>query len=477
MDTSVESLTSSAERCPKSVDRQLRPLNLRSPICRGAVFLYNVGLRRPVAVSSAHIWNRRNMIPKRWLQHIRTAYHDYPRQFWVLIAASFIDVLGGALLFPFFTLYLTSRFGVGMTEVGALFGAFSLGGLLGGTIGGAMTDRVGRKAVLIFGLASSAVGGLAMGLAQSFGLFFGIALVVGVLESVAQPARAAMVADLLPEEKRAQGFGMLRVASNLAVAIGPAIGGLLAMRSYLLLFIIDTISSLITACIIAFLMRETKPQADPDKEPATVTGTLSGYGKVLRDRSYVLFLGARMLLAFAMMQLNSSLSVYLRDTHGVPDQGYGYLLALNATLVVLFQFAIARRIEAYRPLMVMAAGSLLYAIGYAMYGLVSGYVAFIAAMVVITTGEMLVAPTSQALAASFAPEDMRGRYMAAFQYGWMIPMLVGPLLSGLVMDNTDQRVLWYIVAMVGSVAACAFALLQRRVATVAERTGDVPEQE
>jgi MFS family permease len=359
-----------------------------------------------------------------------------------------------------------------MTEVGALFGAFSVGGLLGGTLGGAMTDRVGRKPVLIFGLAASALGGLAMGLAQSFGLFFTIALIVGVLDSVAQPARSAMIADLLPEEKRAQGFGILRVAANLAIALGPAIGGLLAMRSYLLLFVIDSITSLITAGIVALVMRETKPEGEQGEETETVSGSLGGYVTVLRDTSYVLFLGARMLLAFAMMQLTSSLSVYLRDTHGVPDQGYGYILALNASMVVLFQFAIARRVQAYRPLMVMAAGSLLYAVGYALYGFVSSYPAFMAAMVVVTTGEMLVAPTSQALAAYFAPQDMRGRYMAVFQYSWMIPMLVGPLISGLIMDNTDQRVLWYVVAAVGSVAALAFALLQRRVTS---RTEEAPE--
>jgi MFS family permease len=403
------------------------------------------------------------MITKRWLQRIRTVYHDYPRQFWVLLAAAFIDRVGGALLFPFFTLYLTSRFGVGMTEVGALFGAYSVGGLLGSTLGGAMTDRVGRKPVLILGLISSALGGLAMGLAQSFGLFFTFAVVAGVLESVAQPARSAMVADLLPEEKRAQGFGMLRVVANLAIVIGPAIGGLLAMRSYLTLFVIDSITSLITAGIVALVLHETKPEAEQGEEAETMSRTLGSYMTVLRDTSYVLFLGARMLLAFVMMQLASSLSVYLRDTHAVSDQGYGYILALNASMVVLFQFPIARRVEAYRPLMVMAAGSVLYAVGYALYGIVSGYAAFMAAMVVVTTGEMLTAPVSLSLAAFFAPQEMRGRYMAVFQYSWMIPSMVGPLISGLIMDNTDQRVLWYVVAMVGSVAACAFALLQRRV--------------
>ncbi|RLC89847.1 MAG: hypothetical protein DRI77_15295, partial [Chloroflexi bacterium] len=122
-----------------------------------------------------------------------------------------------------------------------------------------------------------------------------------------------------------------------------------------------------------------------------------------------------------------------------------------------------------RPLLVMAVGTLLYAIGFGMYGFVSTYVLFLAAMVVITIGEMLTAPTSQALVAQLAPEDMRGRYMAVFGFSWVIPSAVGPLLAGLVMDNWDPRWVWYIAGLVGLVAAGSFALLQRRAGRAAEQ--------
>jgi MFS family permease len=111
----------------------------------------------------------------------------------------------------------------------------------------------------------------------------------------------------------------------------------------------------------------------------------------------------------------------------------------------------------------MAAGTLLYAIGFGMYGFVSIYVLFLVAMVIITIGEMMVAPTSQALVAQLAPEDMRGRYMAVFGFTWVIPSAVGPLLAGLVMDNADPRWVWYAAGLVGLVATGAFALLERRV--------------
>jgi MFS family permease len=163
------------------------------------------------------------------------------------------------------------------------------------------------------------------------------------------------------------------------------------------------------------------------------------------------------------IQLYTTLGVYLRDTHGVPERAFGYIMSLNAATVVLLQFPIARRVSRYQPMMMMALGTLLYAIGFGMYGLVSTYLLFAVAMFVITVGEMVVMPVAQALVAKIAPEDMRGRYMAVFGFSWAAPQAVGPFLAGLVMDNADPRWVWYGALLVGLMAAGSFALLNRRV--------------
>jgi len=155
--------------------------------------------------------------------------------------------------------------------------------------------------------------------------------------------------------------------------------------------------------------------------------------------------------------------VYLRDIHGVTEQYYGYILSLNALMVVLFQFPITRWISKYRPLVVMAVGTLFYAIGFAMYGFVSLYVLFLVAIAIITIGEMLVSPVGQALVAQFAPEDMRGRYMAVYGFSWVIPTAIGPLLAGLIMDNVDPHWVWYSAGILGILAAGAYYLLELRV--------------
>lgn len=390
-------------------------------------------------------------------------YDDYPRPFWILLIVTFIDRLGGALLFPFFALYLTRRFDVGMTQVGVLFAVFSVSSFAGTMLGGALTDRLGRKSMLIFSLITTSMSSVTMGLVNSLQAFFLLALLVGIFTETGGPAHQAMVADLLPEEKRARGYSMIRVVFNLAVTIGPIIGGFLAARSYLILFIADAVISLISAGIVFAALPETKPEALPDAQEESVGGVFGGYPRVFRDRLFILFIGACILMGLVYMNMNTTLGVYLRDSHGVPEAGYGFILSLNAAMVVLFQIAIIHRTQRFPPMLLMATGTALYAIGFALYGLVSLYPLFLAAMVIITIGEMLVAPVSQALVARFAPEDMRGRYMAIFSFSWGLPFAVGPLLAGVIMDNVDPRWLWYIAGVVGVLAALAFLSLHPRL--------------
>jgi MFS family permease len=395
------------------------------------------------------------------LQKMKDVYHEYPRIFWILVVITFIDRIGGSLIFPFFALYLTSKFGVGMTDVGVLFATFSISSFAGSAIGGALTDRFGRKKIIIFGLFASSMSALAMGFAGSFHAFFAIALFVGILSDVAGPAHQAMVADILPEEKRADGYGILRVAFNLSVTIGPAIGGLLAARSYLSLFVTDAVVSLLTVVLVAIFIPETKPEAHPDTPQPTLVSSFAGYGKVFRDTAFILFLGAVLLQVFTYMNMNTTLGVFLRNEHGTSEWQYGMLLSLNAAMVVLLQFPITRRITKYPPMLMMALGTVFYAVGFAMYGFVSAYFMFATAMVIITIGEMIVSPVAQALVASFAPEDMRGRYMAVSGVSWGIPFAVGPYLAGLIIDGPHPNFLWYVAGFIGVLSTLGFLSLHR----------------
>jgi MFS family permease len=401
------------------------------------------------------------LILKRQYWRLRSVYNEYPRHFWTLLFATFIDSVGGAILFPFFTLYITQKFGVGMTTVGMIFGTFAVSSMVGSTIGGALADRLGRKPLILFGLVVSAMSSLWLGLVNEIELFFVGAIFVGLFTNMGGPARQAMIADILPEEQRAQGFGLFRVVVNLAAAIGPAIGGFLASQSYLLLFLTDAAISIFVAILIFIILPETRI-VSKSQEKESMAQTFGGYGTVLRDRFFMFFWLASALSTLVYIQMNGTLAVYLRDVHNVSLQSFGAILSLNAGMVVLFQFYITRRFAKYPELAVITLGALLNAIGFALYGFVATYGLFLLAMAIITIGEMLWAPISQSIVARLSPDNMRGRYMAFFGFSFAVPFAIGPLLAGLVIDYYDPNWVWYAGGIFGLISAAMFALMSIR---------------
>ncbi len=393
---------------------------------------------------------------------IKRTYNEYPRNFWTLVLAMFIDRIGGGLIFPFLALYLTQKFGVGMTEVGMMLLVHQSSAFVGNIIGGALTDRFGRKTMLIAGLVISASVALGMGLVQTWEAFYGLAFLTGFVSNIGGPAVSAMMADILPESQRAEGFGIYRVAFNLSATIAPAIGGVLAGVSYLLLFVLDCIISIITAVIVYIAIPETKPELAEGQSEKSVGQTLVGYGRVFQDRIFLAVTFFATLTAVVYIQMHTSMSVFLRSMHGVNAQGYGYILSLNAAMVVVMQFWITRKIKPVAPMVLMAWGNLLYALGFAMYGFVSQYWLFLAAMVIITVGEMVIAPVAQTLVANLAPADMRGRYMAFFGISWGAASAVGPLAAGIVIDNFNPNWVWYAGGLICSAAAVGYIWLNAR---------------
>jgi MFS family permease len=396
------------------------------------------------------------------IKNFRASIEELPPKFWVLVAAAFVDRVGGTMIHPFFALYITQKFNVGMTEAGLLLGAFSISGFIGNILGGALADRYGRKQIVLIGLVFSALSAVSMGLAQELWVFYVLAVLVGLLSDIAGPAWQAMVADILPENKRTEGFGMMRVVGNLAWIVGPTIGGLMASRSFLLVFIADAICSLITAFIIFKRIPETKPVvvgAVLDGE--NILDTLRGYTVALHDRLFMVYIGASMLMVVVYLQMYNSLSVFLRDQHGITTQQYGYLLTSSAIMVVICQFWVSRRLKEYPPMLMLALGAAFYMLGFSMFGVVTAYALFVSAILLITIGEMIVMPVSQNLAVKFSPLEMRARYMAVFSMVWAVPAAIGPAAAGLIMDNADPNLVWYIGGVLCALSALSFIVLHR----------------
>lgn len=382
---------------------------------------------------------------------------DMPGQFKLLVGGSLLSSIGIAMVFPFLTLYLNTQLGVPMDRVGLIFMLNAVGGLVAQAVAGPVADRFGRKPVMMAGLLAQSCVSIAYSRATTFEEFILLSGMGGFAGAIFMPASSAMVVDLVGVDRRAEAFGLTRIAANLGFVIGPSLGGLLATRSYTALFMGTAAAQLTYLVVLTIFAKETLPRGGMAVRTESWAG---GYAAVLRDRSFMMLLFASWLTTMVYTQLGTTLPVHLKRDLGILENSYGLLMALNGGMVVLLQIPTTRLVERRNRAYMLALGTLCYAIGIGSMGLWSDYWLFAASMVVVTVGEMMIAPVSSAQVADLAPEHMRARYMGTFGLTWTISYGLGPTLGGVVMANLGQEWLWRIAFVVGCMAATAYLPLR-----------------
>ena len=388
-------------------------------------------------------------------EKIQNVYQAFPPPFWVLMLGTFIDRLGTNLIMPFLAIYVVERFDAKITQVGLIYTIFAVGSGAGNFLAGALADRFGRRFTLILGLVCAATARIALGLVNDFSGLYVAAAFAGFFGAISWPAQLAMTADLLGPQKRASGFGIQRVVINSTFALGPLAGGFFGPRiGYFPLFVLDAITSFFVALIIFTRLPETRPQKAQDAPAENFAQTLSGYGRVLQDGTFVAFILVTILTVTAYMQMSTTLSVFLVKYQHMSESFFGALVMLNALMVVVLQIPVTRWASQQPLLLIMIAGTALYLFGFGSYGLSPSAPLFVFAMILISLGEMLVIPTSQALTALFAPLDMRARYVATERLNWIVAQSLGPLAATAIMDRFDARWVWY-----GCSIVCAISIL------------------
>ncbi len=390
------------------------------------------------------------------LHSIKRLIAEYPRQFWLLFAGMLISAVGGSMVWPFLTIIVRQRLDIPLTMVGLLLALNSASALVATLIAGPVADRLGRKGVMVFSLFASTLIYVAMSQASSLPAWAILMVANGALNPLFRVGSDAMVADLLPPEQRSGAYALIRMSNNVGIAVGPAVGGFLAAVSYDWAFYAAAAASAAFGLLVLFFVTETLPSPQEEQGESETSG---GYGRLLRDRRFLAFCAVTTLAIVPSALVFVLLPVYGKEQYGVVESQYGFVMATNAAMVVLFQYAVTKRTKQYPALPVMAAGAVLYALGVGSIALGTGFVHFLLSMVVITIGEMLLIPTGTTLAANLSPPDMRGRYMGFYGLTWRLGIGLGPVIGGFLNDQIGPAAIWYGGLIAGLAAGVGYLLL------------------
>ena len=270
------------------------------------------------------------------LQKLNLLYHEYPPQYWLMITGVVISTAGGSMIWPFLLIYASGKLDLPLSTVAALISINAGTGLISSFIAGSLADKIGRKIVMNFSLTVNGLAYFLLMRAETYPQFVALMIMIGLSNPLYQVGADAMLADMIPSEKRTDAFAINRIANNAAFALGPAMGGFLATRSYNLAFYGAGIGFLTYSLLLFLLARETLHKSAVDTN--TQAPQAEGYRRVFQDKSYMVFVALLSIGLIAPTMLWILMPVYAKTNYGIPEALYGWIPTTNALMCVFVQY-------------------------------------------------------------------------------------------------------------------------------------------
>ena len=388
---------------------------------------------------------------------------NLPREMWIISAATLVN-RSGTMVLAFLVLYVTHTLGVTPARAALALMVYGVAALLVMPLAGILSDRVGPLPIMKGSLFLTGFLLLLFPLAKSYGAILLMTFAFAVLNESVRPASLSMVSDLVPPAQRKAAFALSRLAANLGMSVGPAIGGILAVYSFRWLFVVDGTTSILAGVVLALApMRSVGRQKthEPEWADATDLGreieadTLTPLAtlhpaadlRTFRNPRMLYFLAALIPVQLVFFQFTSTLPLFLVRYLHFPESVYGTIFTVNTLLIVAMEVPLNTAMAHWTHRHTLMLGAFLYAVGFGSYALV-GIAPFgktagaFAAVVIWTFGEMILMPGSSAYAAELAPPERRGEYMGLYTMSFNIAFAVGPWLGASILGKWGATTMW-----------------------------------
>jgi MFS family permease len=386
---------------------------------------------------------------------MRALVPQLPRDGWILLAGDAVSAVGSGLTLPFLFVYLHQMRGLGLGQAGLALSVVALAGFAGNPVGGSLVDRVGGRAALLAGLAFAAVGSAWLAFVTGAWDAYGAAATLGFGLAVIWPARTALLAVVVPPERRSSAYGLGHAAMNVGLGAGSLLAALIVHRSSLAsfqaLYLLDAASFVAFA---PFVARLSVPTTRPDAAPAAARG----YGAIVRDRAFRrLWALTALIVGFGYAQYSAAFPAFATGQAGLDAHQLALAFAANTVAVAVAQLPVLRALRGRRRTSALAFAFAATGIAWTIVlvgarapSSAAAATVFSVAMIALALGETALSPSAPALANDLARDDLRGRYNGVYTLAWTTGFAAGPALAGAMLAAGAANLL-----MLGLIAACA----------------------
>lgn len=370
-----------------------------------------------------------------------------PREAWLLFWTSLVN-RAGLMVLPFLILYLTTERGLSVARAGMVLAAYGLTSIAGAPLAGRLADKIGSLPVMRVSLVMTGVLLFAYPFAKTFPQLIAVTVLWSLMDVSFRPASLKLMTEAVEPAQRKSAFALVRLAINLGMSIGPALGGFLATVSFRAIFVVDAITSIAAAAVL-FLFRAHSVNANV--EPSRGGRSQVRAKSVLTDMPFLIFLFGVFLSAVVFFQHEGALPLFLVQTLGQSTAFFGVLFTINTLLIVAFEIPLNSATAHWPHTRSMGVGSALITIGFGALAFASSPAVVIITVLFWTFGEMLLFPSMSAYLGDVAPAESRGVYMGAFTTSTQLGFALGTSFGAYMFARVGIPSVWLIMLVIGIV--------------------------